>query len=52
MCRRYIALVADTALRILGQHSWRPSRFNCIQMKIVYKYNLVPKFDFICFPYK
>ena len=39
-------------LRILGQHSWRPSRFNCTQMKIVYKYNLVLKFDFICFPYK
>ena len=42
----------EIRLRILGQHSWRPSRFNCTQMKIVYKYNLVPKFDFICFPYK
>ena len=39
-------------LRILGRHSWRPSRFKCTQTKIVNKYNLVPKFDFICFPYK
>ena len=39
-------------LRVKVLHSGRWRRFKCTRMKIVHKYNLFPRFDFICFLYK
>ena len=39
-------------LRGMVWQSWRSSRIKLTQMKIIRKYNLIPIFDFICFPYK